>query len=75
MEVVELGYLLDCADTLVAGALVRTESRGAHFRDDYPTRDDENWMKHTLSYLDDDEIRLDYSEVTVTKYEPQVRSY
>ena len=40
-----------------------------------PERDDENWMKHTLAYLEDDEVRLDYSEVTVTKYEPQVRTY
>jgi succinate dehydrogenase / fumarate reductase flavoprotein subunit len=60
---------------MVAGAVERTESRGAHSRTDFPERDDENWMKHTLSYLEDDQIRLDYSEVTVTKCEPQVRSY
>ena len=75
IHTIETGYLLDLAATMVAGAVERTESRGAHSRTDYPERDDENWMKHTLSYLDDDEIRLDYSEVTVTKYEPQVRSY
>jgi succinate dehydrogenase / fumarate reductase flavoprotein subunit len=75
IHTIETGYLLDLAATMVAGAVERTESRGAHSRVDHPERDDDNWMKHTLSYLDDDEIRLDYSEVTVTKYEPQVRSY
>ncbi len=71
----ETGYLIDLAECMVAGAVARTESRGAHSRLDFPERDDENWMKHTLSYLEDDEIRLDYSEVTVTKYQPQVRTY
>jgi succinate dehydrogenase / fumarate reductase flavoprotein subunit len=75
VHTIETGYLLDLADTMVTGAIERTESRGAHSRTDYPERDDENWMKHTLAYLEDDEIRLDYSEVTVTKYQPQVRSY
>jgi succinate dehydrogenase/fumarate reductase flavoprotein subunit len=75
IHTIETGYLLDLAATMVAGAVERTESRGAHSRTDFPERDDENWMKHTLSYLEDDQIRLDYSEVTVTKYEPQVRSY
>jgi len=75
IHTIETGYLLDLAATMVAGAVERTESRGAHSRTDFPDRDDQNWMKHTLSYLEDDQIRLDYSEVTVTKYEPQVRSY
>ena len=75
IHTIETGYLLDLAATMVTGAVERTESRGAHSRTDFPERDDENWMKHTLSYLEDDQIRLDYSEVTVTKYEPQVRSY
>jgi len=76
MEVVELGYLLDCADTLVAGALVRTESRGAHFRDDYPTRDDDNWLKHTLAYRQDDgSIRMEYKPVKMGPYVPMERKY
>jgi succinate dehydrogenase / fumarate reductase, flavoprotein subunit len=75
IHTIETGYLLDLAATMVAGAVERTESRGAHSRTDFPERDDENWMKHTLSYLEDDQVRLDYSEVTVTKFQPQVRSY
>ena len=68
-------WLLDLADCMVTGAIERTESRGAHARTDYPERDDEHWMRHTLAYMEDDEVRLDYSEVTVTQYEPEVRSY
>ena len=76
MEVVELGFLLDCADALVAGALVRTESRGAHFRDDYPSRDDDNWLKHTLAYRQDDgSIRMDYKPVKMGPYVPMERKY
>ena len=75
IHTIETGYLLDLAATMVTGAVARTESRGAHARLDFTERDDESWMKHTLSYLEDDEIRLDYSPVSVTTYEPQVRSY
>ena len=75
IHTIETGYLLDLADCMVTGAIARTESRGAHSRTDFTERDDENWMKHTLAYADDGEIRLDYSEVTMTKYEPQVRTY
>ena len=75
VHTLETGFLLDLADCMVTGAIARTESRGAHSRRDFPERDDANWMKHTLSYLEDGQIRLDYSPVSVTKYEPQVRSY
>jgi len=75
IHTLETGWLLDLAACMCEGAVARTESRGAHSRTDFPERDDENWMKHTLSYLEDDKIRLDYSEVTVTKYQPQVRTY
>jgi succinate dehydrogenase flavoprotein subunit len=75
IHTLETGYLLELADCMVTGAIARTESRGGHARLDYPERDDERWLKHTLAYLEDDEVRLDYSEVTFTKYQPQVRTY
>ncbi|TMK35176.1 MAG: succinate dehydrogenase flavoprotein subunit [Actinobacteria bacterium] len=76
METVELGYLLDCADALVAGALVRTESRGAHFREDHPLRDDANWLKHTLAYREPDgSIRIEYKAVKMGPYVPMERKY
>jgi len=75
VHTLETGWLLDLAYTMVVGAIARTESRGAHSRLDFPERDDDRWMKHTLAYLEDDRIRLDYSEVTVTTYQPQVRTY
>ncbi|MBE9531761.1 MAG: FAD-binding protein, partial [Proteobacteria bacterium] len=73
--VLELGYLLDVAVTIVRGALNREESRGAHSRVDFPTRDDEMWMKHTLMYKEGDKFRIDYKEVGFTKYEPTERTY
>ncbi|HUL84272.1 MAG TPA: succinate dehydrogenase flavoprotein subunit [Actinomycetota bacterium] len=76
METVELGYLLDCADALVAGALVRTESRGGHFREDHPLRDDANWLKHTLAYREPDgSIRMEYKPVKMGPYVPMERKY
>jgi succinate dehydrogenase / fumarate reductase, flavoprotein subunit len=76
MEVVELGFLLDCAETLVASALARTESRGAHYREDHPLRDDERWLTHTLAYREDDgSIRLEYKPVKVGPYLPMERTY
>ncbi len=47
-EALELGYMLDCAETIVVGALAREESRGAHYRDDFQARDDANWLAHTM---------------------------
>ncbi len=74
-SVLELGYLLDVAVTIVKGALNREESRGAHSRVDFPDRDDKKWMKHTLIYKEEDAFRIDYKDVTVTKYEPTERKY
>jgi succinate dehydrogenase / fumarate reductase, flavoprotein subunit len=76
MEAVELGFLLDCADALVTAARARTESRGAHFREDHPLRDDANWMKHTLAYRQDDgSITLDFKPVKLGPYIPMERKY
>ncbi len=71
----ELGFMLDCAETIVAGAIERKESRGAHTRTDYPERDDENWLRHTLVTLKDGEPQMDFLPVTVTRWQPQARTY
>jgi succinate dehydrogenase / fumarate reductase, flavoprotein subunit len=76
MEAVELGFLLDCAESLVAAASARTESRGAHFREDHPLRDDVNWLKHSLAYRKDDRtIDLEYKPVKMGPYIPMERKY
>ncbi|HEX2425609.1 MAG TPA: succinate dehydrogenase flavoprotein subunit [Actinomycetota bacterium] len=76
MEAVELGFLLDNADALVAAALARDESRGGHYRDDHPLRDDANWLKHSLAYRQDDgSIRLEYKPVKMGPYIPMERKY
>jgi succinate dehydrogenase / fumarate reductase, flavoprotein subunit len=75
MEAVELGFLYDNAEQLVFAALNRTESRGAHSREDYRERDDEEWLKHTLVYKDGDGVRIDYKPVTLGYYEPKPRTY
>jgi succinate dehydrogenase / fumarate reductase flavoprotein subunit len=67
--------MLEMADCLVTGAVAREESRGAHSRLDFPERDDENWLRHTLAYNDDGDVRLDYKPVTITEYQPAVRTY
>jgi succinate dehydrogenase / fumarate reductase, flavoprotein subunit len=74
-SVFELESMLEAADCLVTSGLAREESRGAHTRLDFPERDDDKWMRHTLSLHDAGEVRLDFKPVTVTKYLPQVRSY
>ena len=80
LEAVELGFLLDIAEVLVVGALARNESRGGHFREDYPNRDDVNFMRHTMAYREFDAdgkptVRLDYKPVTQTRYKPMERKY
>jgi succinate dehydrogenase / fumarate reductase flavoprotein subunit len=75
VNVWELGCLLDCALVTASGALARKESRGAHAREDFPKRDDANWMKHTLAWLGDNQVKLGYKPVTMTHFEPQERVY
>jgi len=76
LEAVELGFLLDLAEVLVTSALARNESRGGHFREDYATRDDVNFMRHTMAYRNPDgSIRLDYKPVIETRYKPMERKY
>jgi succinate dehydrogenase / fumarate reductase flavoprotein subunit len=74
-SVLELSSMLEMADCLVTGALARKESRGAHTRLDFPERNDDEWMRHTLAWYDGGQVRLDYKPVTITRFQPQVRTY
>jgi succinate dehydrogenase / fumarate reductase flavoprotein subunit len=75
-EAVELGFLLDNAEALVAAALARDESRGGHFREDHPLRDDANWLKHSLAYLNaDGSVSLEFKPVKMGPYIPMERKY
>ncbi len=83
LEAIELGFLLDLAEVVVYSARNRKESRGGHMRDDYPKRDDETYMKHTMAYLTGDphsadaadHITLDWKPVVITNYQPMERKY
>ncbi|MEI7914993.1 MAG: succinate dehydrogenase flavoprotein subunit [Mycobacteriaceae bacterium] len=79
LEAIELGFLLELAEVTVTGALNRKESRGGHAREDYPNRDDTNYMRHTMAYKEGtdllSDVRLDYKPVVQTRYEPMERKY
>ncbi|OSC27629.1 succinate dehydrogenase flavoprotein subunit [Mycobacterium vulneris] len=79
LEAIELGFLLELAEVTVVGALNRKESRGGHAREDYPNRDDVNFMRHTMAYKQGSDllsdIALDFKPVVQTRYEPKERKY
>ncbi|CAN3981059.1 succinate dehydrogenase flavoprotein subunit [Kitasatospora purpeofusca] len=80
LEAIELGNLLDLAEVLAVSALAREESRGGHYREDFPTRDDVKFMQHTMAYQEvaadgSTSIRLDYKPVVTTRYQPMERKY
>lgn len=83
LEAIELGFLLDIAEVVVFSARNRKESRGGHMRDDYPDRNDADYMQHTMAYLvgdlhsanPEDHIRMDWKPVTITHYQPMERKY
>ena len=82
LEAVELGFLLELAEVITVAAIHRKESRGGHFREDFPNRDDEGFMHHTMTYLDPDSeaegvpgMRLETKPVVVTRYQPMERKY
>ncbi|MEA2524094.1 MAG: succinate dehydrogenase / fumarate reductase, flavoprotein subunit [Thermomicrobiales bacterium] len=75
MEALELGYMLDCAETIVAGAIAREESRGAHYRTDFEKRDDQNWLAHTMVYKTSGGLEMRKKPVVITEFEPKERKY
>jgi len=76
IAVLETTNLIDLAETIVVGGIARTESRGAHSRTDFPTRDDASWLKHTMAHYNPaGEPRLDYTPVNITMWKPVERKY
>ncbi|MBI49876.1 MAG: fumarate reductase (quinol) flavoprotein subunit [Chloroflexi bacterium] len=71
----ELGFMIECAETIAASAIDRKESRGAHTRTDMPDRDDKNWIKHILVNKNEDSHEISYKDVVITEWEPQIRQY
>ncbi len=71
----EVGFLLDVAEVAVTGALLRKESRGSHYRLDFPKRDDENFLKHTIAYYTEKGPKMDYEPVRITAWKPVERKY
>lgn len=77
LEAIETDHLLTFSEVVVASGMARTESRGAHYRTDYPGRDDENWLKHTMARKEEDEPKLSYKSVNIDweRFPPQERKY
>jgi len=75
MEAFELESLLGLAEAILASALARQESRGAHYREDFPERDDQNWLKHTLVLRTDHGPKVFFKPVTITRFQPKARTY
>ena len=73
METIELGHQLDLCEVILTSALSRKESRGAHFREDFPERDDTAYLKHTLAFHREEGPRIDYKPAKITRFEPEVR--
>ncbi len=74
-DALEVGHLLDLAEVIAVGAIARTESRGAHTRVDFPKRDDQNWMRHTMARRTPEGPELSYAPVAYTRWEPKERVY
>lgn len=75
LEAIELTHLLTLSEVISVSALQREESRGAHSREDFPKRDDANWLKHTLAFKTDKGVALRYKPVSITKFQPEERKY
>ena len=75
VTLVEFEYMMDLAEAILQGAMLRTETRGSHFRTDFPKRDDVDWLKHTLAAYSEKGAVFSYRPVNVDKYKPQERKY
>jgi len=75
LEAVELGNIVSLGEVIARSALERTESRGAHAREDYPNRDDANWLKHTLATDHDGIVEFSFKPVVITRFQPVERKY
>jgi succinate dehydrogenase / fumarate reductase flavoprotein subunit len=75
IHAIELGFMLDVAEVIIRSALMRRESRGAHYRTDFPKRDDKNWLKHTVAKFTRKGVEISYKPVTITKWQPVERKY
>lgn len=75
LDAIELESLLGLAEAILVSAIVRTESRGAHYREDYPERDDHNWLKHTMVTTGADGPEISFKPVKITKFEPKARTF
>lgn len=75
MTVTEFAYMMDVAEVITLGALNREETRGSHFRLDFPERRDKEWLKHTLVKWQDENPEISYSDVVIGKYQPMERKY
>jgi len=75
VELLELRSLLDFSEVIVSGALARKESRGAHYRTDYPARNDADWLRHSFARRGEEGPVFDYRPVRITRYEPRERKY
>jgi succinate dehydrogenase / fumarate reductase flavoprotein subunit len=75
LEAFELGSMLEFSEVIIRSAAAREESRGAHFREDFPKRDDTNWLKHTLAYKKGEEVEFRFKPVSITRFQPKERKY
>jgi succinate dehydrogenase / fumarate reductase flavoprotein subunit len=75
VNIIEFASMLDLAEVITLGGFKREETRGSHFRTDFPSRNDKDWLKHTVVRLEDGKPRISYTEVKIDKYEPKERKY
>ena len=75
IDAIELNHMLNISEVIASSAIERKESRGAHYREDCPERDDTSWLKHTLAFKTDKEIEFRYKPVNITRFKPEERIY